>query len=183
VLPRPPPRPAGPVYLPLPLSFAASPRLWREVSDFRPDVVHCSSPGVMAFAAYVYSAMLRAPLVLSYHTHVPAYLPRYGIQVLAPLFWGILKYFHSRAMMTLCTSAVMKEELDRAGATGGRPNVVWRRGVDADIFHPKYQSPGASGRFAFWPFCIPPPTRTHTRRPLPPEGGSLGHPRAPWGSP
>lgn len=65
-----------PWYWQLPLSFALSPRIYHEIKGFAPDVVHCSSPGVMSLAALLYSRLLRAPLVYSYHTHVPEYLPR-----------------------------------------------------------------------------------------------------------
>lgn len=60
----------------MPLTFALSPRIWREVRDFQPDLIHCSSPGVMVFAAKLYAWLLKKPIVLSYHTHVPSYLPK-----------------------------------------------------------------------------------------------------------
>ncbi len=44
---------------------------------FQPDVIHCSSPGVMWLAALIYSRLLKKPLIYSYHTHVPEYMPRY----------------------------------------------------------------------------------------------------------
>lgn len=56
---------------PCPLSFLPC-------RAFRPDIIHCSSPGIMWFAALIYSRLLRAPLVYSYHTHVPEYMPRWG---------------------------------------------------------------------------------------------------------
>lgn len=43
---------------------------------FKPDIIHCSSPGIMWLAALIYSRLLKAPLVYSYHTHVPEYMPR-----------------------------------------------------------------------------------------------------------
>lgn len=43
---------------------------------FQPDIIHCSSPGMMWGAALLYSRLLKAPLVYSYHTHVPEYMPR-----------------------------------------------------------------------------------------------------------
>lgn len=43
---------------------------------FRPEVIHCSSPGIMWLAALLYSRLLKKPLVYSYHTHVPEYMPR-----------------------------------------------------------------------------------------------------------
>ncbi len=43
---------------------------------FQPDIIHCSSPGIMWLAALIYSRLLQKPLVYSYHTHVPEYMPR-----------------------------------------------------------------------------------------------------------
>ncbi len=72
----PPHGPPPPPPLQVPLTFALSPRIWREVRDFQPDLIHCSSPGVMVFAAKLYAWLLKKPIVLSYHTHVPSYLPK-----------------------------------------------------------------------------------------------------------
>jgi hypothetical protein len=33
------------------------------------------------FAATLYAKLLRVPLVMSYHTHIPEYIPRYTWQV------------------------------------------------------------------------------------------------------
>lgn len=46
---------------------------------FKPDIIHCSSPGIMWLAALIYSRLLKAPLVYSYHTHVPEYMPRWVV--------------------------------------------------------------------------------------------------------
>jgi sulfoquinovosyltransferase len=37
----------------------------------RPDVIHVSAPGMMVFAVILYARLLRIPLVVSYHTHIP----------------------------------------------------------------------------------------------------------------
>lgn len=229
--------------------LSCSPRLWREVRDFKPDVIHCSSPGVMGIAAWLYAVFLRAPLVLSYHTHIPAYMPRYGISMLIPAMWAVLRLFHSQAFLTLCTSEVMRQELaanngeapvasGAAGAwaqglpssswphtpptlldpsfdhyaeleqrapispllpsaehrhfphptasacvaasspllrpplhadvvhavSGDRPMVVWKRGVDADIFHPRFKSAEMKARM----------TQGHPEDPLLVYVGRLG---------
>lgn len=47
--------------------------------SFNPDIIHCSSPGLMLLAATLYARTLHRPLVLSYHTHLPAYLPKYKL--------------------------------------------------------------------------------------------------------
>lgn len=46
--------------------------LWKQ----RPDVIHVSTPGILCFAAVLYARLLAVPLVMSYHTHIPEYIPR-----------------------------------------------------------------------------------------------------------
>jgi hypothetical protein len=59
------------------LSLGLSVRvLWHLIRQ-RPDVIHVSTPGVMFLACTLYSRLLNIPLVMSYHTHIPEYIPRY----------------------------------------------------------------------------------------------------------
>ncbi|GLI60637.1 hypothetical protein VaNZ11_002834 [Volvox africanus] len=154
-----------PWYLQVPLSFALSPRIWREVRDFRPDLVHCSSPGVMVFAAKFYAWLLKVPIVLSYHTHVPSYLPRYGIQCLVPAMWGFLRILHVTAHLTLTVSPAMVDELVANRAVNDRKQVqVWKKGVDSDIFHPRFRSEAMRTRL----------TGGHPERPVMVYVGRLG---------
>ncbi|KAG2444891.1 hypothetical protein HXX76_001628 [Chlamydomonas incerta] len=130
-----------PCYLQVPLTFALSPRIWREVRDFQPDLIHCSSPGVMVFAAKLYAWLLKKPIVLSYHTHVPSYLPRYGISYLVPAMWGFLRMLHATAHLTLTVSPAMVDELVSNRAVNSAKQVqVWKKGVDSDVFHPRFRS-------------------------------------------
>ena len=68
-----------PGYGTVPLSLGLSRRIYREVKSFRPDLVHVTTPGALPAAAWLYSRLLRVPLVASYHTHVPSYLPKLGL--------------------------------------------------------------------------------------------------------
>lgn len=104
----------------------------------RPDLIHVTSPGFMIFAGLFYARVMRLPLVLSYHTHLPLYGRNYlgfipGIEEMA---WAALRFAHSRADLTLVTSPQMKEEME----SNGVPRVdVWRKGIDTVRFHPKYR--------------------------------------------
>lgn len=129
-----------PWYLSLPLSFGLSPRIYKEVKAFRPDIVHCSSPGIMWFAALVYSRLLRAPLVYSYHTHVPEYMPRYAMTLFIPAMWAIIRFFHAAASLTLVTSTIMAAELAAQEAPAAHAVEVWKKGVCSDTFHPRFRS-------------------------------------------
>lgn len=129
-----------PWYLSLPLSFGLSPRIYREVKAFKPDIIHCSSPGIMWLAALIYSRLLKAPLVYSYHTHVPEYMPRYAMTLFIPAMWAIIRFFHTAAHLTLVTSGVMARELAAQSAPPAKQLDVWKKGVCSDTFHPRFRS-------------------------------------------
>ncbi|KAL3770416.1 hypothetical protein ACHAW5_002333 [Stephanodiscus triporus] len=111
----------------------------------RPDLIHVTSPGFMLFAGLFYARVMRVPLLLSYHTHLPLYGRNYmgyipGIEEMA---WAALRFVHGRADLTLVTSPQMKEEMERNGI----PRVdVWRKGIDTVRFHPRYASPDMRNR-------------------------------------
>jgi len=97
----------------------------------------CNS-GFILFAAIFYSRVFRIPLLLSYHTHLPIYFRNYigfvpGHEKVA---WGILRWAHSRADLTLVTSPQIREEM----IANGIPRVdVWRKGIDTVKFHPRFK--------------------------------------------
>mmetsp|Transcript_6036 Transcript_6036/g.13143 ORF Transcript_6036/g.13143 Transcript_6036/m.13143 type:complete len:538 (-) Transcript_6036:183-1796(-) len=109
------------------------------LEKFKPDLIHVTSPGFMVMAAMFYSRVMRIPLVISYHTHLPSYGKNYlgfipGIEEFA---WFLLRFVHSRADLTLVTSPQMRDEL----TCNGIPRVdVWRKGIDTVRFHPKFRS-------------------------------------------
>ena len=105
----------------------------------RPDLIHVTSPGFILFAGLFYARVMRIPLLLSYHTHLPLYGRNYmgfvpGIEEFS---WALLRFCHSRADLTLVTSPQMKEEME----SNGIPRVdVWRKGIDTVRFDPKFYS-------------------------------------------
>ncbi|EED87466.1 predicted protein, partial [Thalassiosira pseudonana CCMP1335] len=105
----------------------------------RPDLIHVTSPGFMLYAGLFYARVMRIPLLLSYHTHLPLYGRNYlgFIPGIEEFSWGLIRFAHSRADLTLVTSPQMKEEMEANGV----PRVeVWRKGIDTVRFHPKYKS-------------------------------------------
>ena len=104
----------------------------------RPDLIHVTSPGFMLFAGLFYARVMRIPLLLSYHTHLPLYGRNYmgyipGIEEFA---WALIRFAHTRADLTLVTSPQMKEEME----ANGIPRVdVWRKGIDTVRFDPKFK--------------------------------------------
>ncbi|KAK8563864.1 hypothetical protein V6N12_035999 [Hibiscus sabdariffa] len=100
-----------PWYQNVPLSLALSPRIISAVSQFKPDIIHASSPGIMVFGALAIAKLLSVPIVMSYHTHVPVYIPRYTFSWLVKPMWWVLKFLHRAADLTLVPSAAIARDL------------------------------------------------------------------------
>eukprot|EP00798_Chlamydomonas_sp_ICE-L_P022218 gene22218-29282_t len=107
-------------------------------AKLRPDVIHVSTPGIMFLSAFLYAKMLGIPLVLSYHTHITEYIPRYTWAGLVKPAWHILRWGVRHADLTLVTSKAMKDELSTNNCRG-KSIEVWLRGVDTDVFNPKFR--------------------------------------------
>eukprot|EP00850_Spirogloea_muscicola_P005144 SM000023S07600 [mRNA] locus=s23:306162:309405:- [translate_table: standard] len=129
-----------PWYSTLPLSLALSPRIIGAVKNFKPDVIHASSPGIMCIGALIISKMLSIPLVLSYHTHVPVYIPKYTFAFLVGPMWAIIRILHQAADLTLVVSSAMGKELYNAGCSAADRIRIWRKGIDSDSFNPRFRS-------------------------------------------
>jgi len=105
----------------------------------RPDLIHVTSPGFMLFAGLFYARVMRIPLLLSYHTHLPLYGRNYlsFIPNVEELMWWLVRLAHTRADLTLVTSPQIKKEMEENGV----PRVdVWRKGIDTVRFDPKFKS-------------------------------------------
>ncbi|GAB2296637.1 Sulfoquinovosyl transferase sqd2 [Dionaea muscipula] len=129
-----------PLYQKLPLSLALSPRIISEVAAFKPDIIHASSPGVMVFGALAIAKMLCVPIVMSYHTHVPVYIPRYTFSWLVKPMWMIIKFLHGAADLTLVPSAAIGRDLEAEKVTTANRIRLWNKGVDSESFHPRFHS-------------------------------------------
>ena len=107
------------------------------LDTFAPDIVHVAGPLVSGVAGVAYARRRKLPLIASYHTHFPKFLPHMGLAQVAPHLWQCLRSVHNHADLNLCTSSVMAEELDAQGFARLR---VWQRAVDAVRFHPSARS-------------------------------------------
>lgn len=95
--------------------------------------------GFMVLAALFYSRVMRIPLLISYHTHLPSYGKNYlgFIPKIEDFAWFLTRFVHTRADLTLVTSPQMRDEL----TSNGVPRVdVWRKGIDTERFDPKFKS-------------------------------------------
>ncbi len=113
------------------------PAVSEALDRFGPDLVHVVNPAVLGLGGIWLARSRGLPLVASYHTHLPKYLEHYGMGMLEPLLWELLKAAHNQAQLNLCTSSAMVEEL---AARGIQHTALWQRGVDTDLFRPELAS-------------------------------------------
>ncbi|GFY93192.1 sulfoquinovosyldiacylglycerol 2 [Actinidia rufa] len=93
----------------------------------------------MVFGALTIAKLLSVPLVMSYHTHIPVYIPRYTTAWLVKPAWFIIRLLHGSADLTLVPSAALAKELEQARVTDANKIRVWNKGVDSESFHPRYR--------------------------------------------
>jgi sulfoquinovosyltransferase len=129
-----------PQYKALSVSFDWTARVLRLSGKYDYDLIHVSSPGGLVVPAILASRLRGIPLVMSYHTHLPAYVRIYFAspwnKVLEWIAWRIIQSTHSWADLTVVTSPQMGDELQQHGI----PNVIWPKGVNTTQFHPRFQS-------------------------------------------
>ncbi len=113
------------------------PAVSEALDRFGPDLVHVVNPAVLGLGGIWLARSRGLPLVASYHTHLPKYLEHYGMGMLEPLLWELLKAAHNQAQLNLCTSTAMVEEL---AAKGIQHTALWQRGVDTELFRPELAS-------------------------------------------
>lgn len=121
------------------------PRIAWELRRFRPDVVHAVGPACLGVWGSLAAWALALPLVASYHTDFPRYLPGYGLDWAQPAVWPLIRYVHNLAEINLCPSRFTRDELR---AHGIERVGIWRGGVDTARFGPGRRSLAMRERLA-----------------------------------
>jgi len=113
----------------------AAPRasMRKHIEAFRPDVFHLFEPALLGVGGIYYGKVLHVPIVISYHTNLPAYLHYYKLGFFEGPTWKLMRQRHLRADLNLCTSTAMMDELRSHGIDR---LALWERAVDAQRFHP-----------------------------------------------
>ncbi len=125
-----------PLYPELKMAFPR-PSIGEELEAFQPDLVHVVNPAILGLGGIFFAKAANIPLVASYHTHLPKYLAHYGLGMLEGVLWEMLKMAHNQALLNLCTSTAMVDELSEHGIENC---ALWQRGVDTESFHPDLAS-------------------------------------------
>jgi phosphatidylinositol alpha 1,6-mannosyltransferase len=116
------------------LPLALSARVRRDLAEFKPNVVHISSPDIVGHRAVTWARRNKIAAVASVHTRFDTYCAYYGLQFLEPLARGIMRRLYQR-----CEVVMVPAESIAAILRAQRMNrdiAIWARGIDREQFNP-----------------------------------------------
>jgi glycosyltransferase involved in cell wall biosynthesis len=116
------------------LPLALTGRLRRDLAEFKPNVVHISSPDIVGHRAVSWARRNKIAAVASVHTRFDTYCEYYGLQFLEPLARGIMRRLYQR-----CEVVMVPAESIAAILRAQRMNrdiAIWARGIDREQFNP-----------------------------------------------
>lgn len=111
---------------------------YHELKAFEPDVAHFIHPVLIGIPGMLMAKRLDIPTVASFHLDVARLAHHYNLGFIEPLTDLVTKVVFNAADQTLAPSRLIQQEMTRLGIK----NVgLWKRGVDAEKFNPRYYSP------------------------------------------
>jgi glycosyltransferase involved in cell wall biosynthesis len=117
----------------IPIAIPA--RVRRDLDQFNPNVVHVSSPDIVAHRAVTWARRHQIAAVASVHTRFESYLEYYHFQWLEPEVRAILRRFYHRCEVVLApaesTAAILRAQ------RMNRDIAIWSRGIDQEQFNPE----------------------------------------------
>jgi glycosyltransferase involved in cell wall biosynthesis len=105
------------------------------LAEFRPNIVHISSPDIAAHRAVTWARHRKIPVVASVHTRFETYLTYYNLEFFEPLVRAIMRRIYRR-----CDALLVPAQSTAAVLRAQRMNkliYMWTRGVDRQQFNPE----------------------------------------------
>ena len=116
------------------LPLALTPRIRRDLAQYRPNIIHIASPDIVAHRAVSWARRHDVAAIASIHTRFDTYLSYYHLEILEPAARAIMRRLYRR-----CDAIVAPAESTAAVLRAQRMNrdiSIWTRGVDREQFHP-----------------------------------------------
>jgi glycosyltransferase involved in cell wall biosynthesis len=124
---------AMPSYPGLRLALPWAAKVARLIGDARADSIHIATEGPIGLAVRRYCRKHRLPFTTSFHTRFPDYISA-RLPVRESWIWAALRRFHRGSAAVMAATPALSNELKERGF---RNVVLWPRGVDTTLFHPR----------------------------------------------
>ncbi len=117
--------------------------LYRDIAAFQPQVAHLLHPAMLGIPTLAMLKWLGVPTVASFHLDYARLARQFHIGGLhlgltRPAINRLTQAVFSWADVPLAPSKLVQRQMTQLGISGVR---LWRRGVDAEAFHPRFRSP------------------------------------------
>jgi len=112
-------------------------KLWTQLDEFRPDLIHIAVPDLTAISLVKYSQQRDIPVVASYHTNFPSYLDFFHLQLLKKTMWRSMTWLFNQMAYVYAPTGEAAAELRDNGVERIR---IWSRGIDTERFNPRFRS-------------------------------------------
>src|SRR5450756_1578279 len=128
---------ALPSYRDLRVALPYQAKIARLIADARPDCIHIATEGPIGLLVRRYCRRHGLPFTTSFHTRFPEYI---SARLPVPeswtksWIWAVLRWFHGPSQAVMAATPALASELR---GRGFRNVVLWPRGVDARLFHPR----------------------------------------------
>jgi glycosyltransferase involved in cell wall biosynthesis len=124
---------AMPSYPDLRLALPYPAKIARLIAAAKPDSIHIATEGPIGFLVRRYCRKRGLPFTTSFHTRFPEY-----VSARSPIpetwVWRALRAFHRPSQAVMAATPALAAELRTRGF---RNVVLWSRGVDTSLFHPR----------------------------------------------
>ncbi len=124
---------ALPSYRDLRVALPYQAKISRLVAEARPDSIHIATEGPIGWLVRRYCGKHGLPFTTSFHTRFPEYISA-RLPVPESWIWAALRWFHAPSQAVMAATPALASELR---IRGFRNVVLWPRGVDARLFHPR----------------------------------------------
>ena len=122
-----------------------TPATFRQLRAFAPDLVHLIHPAWLGGFGLAWAKRHRLPTLASFHLDLAQLSRRYRLGLFAPAIAAYTHRVFRAADFALAPSVAILGQLRAAGISRSG---IWRRGVDAQRFHPRFASPAMRARLS-----------------------------------
>jgi glycosyltransferase involved in cell wall biosynthesis len=122
-----------PSYPDLRVALPGRRKIARLIAEARPDSIHIATEGPIGLSVRRYCRQHGLPFTTSFHTRFPEYISA-RLPIPEAWIWKALRWFHGASHAVMAATPALAGELR---VRGFRNVVLWPRGVDARLFHPR----------------------------------------------
>jgi len=125
-----------PTYSEIRLALATPWEVEKRIDAVEPDHIHIATEGPLGLTARRLCLMRNVAFTTSYHTRFPEYLYT-RTRIPLGLSYAALRSFHNAGAGLMVSTPRLADELETRGF---RKPMIWSRGVDETLFHPRESS-------------------------------------------